>query len=147
MARNYGRLTSFETQYREATMSWFKRKKNNEDTASPDAEERKVKTEGLFSKCPECEQTLFKGQLEENLHVCPKCGYHFKIDAHTRLRLLFDEGEYQEFDEELSSTDPLQFIDTKPYKERLAKTQQSTGVLDAVISARGKVGGYPVIAC
>src|SRR5687768_15076228 len=84
-------------------MSWFKRKKNENSVASTNEEERKVKTEGLFTKCPKCEQTLFKGQLEQNFQVCPKCDHHFKIDANMRLRLLFDEGEYQEFDQDLSS--------------------------------------------
>src|SRR5437016_5758938 len=102
-------------------MSWFKRKKNDDKTSESNVEEeRKVKTEGKFQKCPECEQTHFKGKLEENLYVCPKCEYHFKIDANTRLRLLFDEGVYEEFDQDLASTDPLEFEDTKPYKERLA---------------------------
>jgi acetyl-CoA carboxylase carboxyl transferase subunit beta len=129
-------------------MSWFKRKKNdNSSVPSIVEEERKVKTEGLFSKCPECEQTLFKGELEQNLNVCPKCGYHFKIDAHARLKLLFDQGEYEEFDQDLTSNDPLQFVDTKPYKDRLSNTQKNTGVMDAVISAKGHIGGYPVIAC
>ncbi|MEW6732181.1 MAG: acetyl-CoA carboxylase, carboxyltransferase subunit beta [Acidobacteriota bacterium] len=129
-------------------MSWFKRKKNdNTETREETEEERKVKTEGLFTKCPECNQTLFKGQLEESLHVCPKCDYHFKIDARMRLKLLFDEGQYEEFDSEIASTDPLNFVDTKKYKERLEKMQQTTGVLDAVISTSGQVGSYPVIVC
>jgi acetyl-CoA carboxylase carboxyl transferase subunit beta len=129
-------------------MSWFKRKKNDANNVpSANDEERKVKTEGLFTKCPECEQTLFKGELEQNLQVCPKCGHHFKIDAQTRLRLLLDQGEYQEFEQDLSSNDPLLFVDTKPYKDRLENTQRAIGVLDAIICARGKLGGYPVIAC
>lgn len=126
-------------------MAWFKRQTTG--SLTPVEEERKVKTEGVFSKCPECSQTLFKGQLEENLHVCPKCNYHFRIDTQTRLKLIFDGGEYSEFDNNIASTDPLMFVDTKPYKERLIKTQQTTGVLDALISAKGQVGGHAVIVC
>ncbi|MBL8150133.1 MAG: acetyl-CoA carboxylase carboxyltransferase subunit beta, partial [Blastocatellia bacterium] len=127
-------------------MSWFKRKKT-EDLTVPTEEERVVKTEGLFSKCPECKQTLFKGQLDDNLQVCPKCSYHFKIDVYSRLKSLFDEGNFQEFDKGLTSTDPLTFFDTKPYKERLEKTRESTGFFDAVVSAKGKIGAHPTIAC
>jgi acetyl-CoA carboxylase carboxyl transferase subunit beta len=126
-------------------MQWFKRQATG--SLTPIEEERKVKTEGLFSKCPECSQTLFKGQLEENFHVCPKCSYHFRIDTLTRLKMLFDNGEYTEFDQNIASTDPLKFVDTKPYQERLVKTQQSTGFLDALISTKGLVGGHSVIVC
>lgn len=128
-------------------MAWFKREKTGKLPSPPSEEERKVKTEGLFSKCPECSHTLFKAKLEENLYVCPKCNYHFRIDAQQRLRLIFDNGEYTEFDQNIASTDPLNFVDTKPYKERLAKTQESIGVLDALISAKGKIGGHNVIVC
>ncbi len=127
-------------------MAWFRREKTT-GNLPPIEEERKVKTEGLFSKCPECSHTLFKGKLEENLNVCPKCNYHFRIDAQHRLKLIFDDGEYTEFDQNIASTDPLNFVDTKPYKERLAKTQETTGVLDALISAKGKISGHQIIAC
>jgi acetyl-CoA carboxylase carboxyl transferase subunit beta len=126
-------------------MSWFKRKKNEE--TAPSSEERKVKTEGLFAKCPQCSQTLFKGQLDESQQVCPKCGHHFKITARQRLQLLCDNGHFEEFDESVASTDPLQFNDTKPYKERLEQARKSTGTFDAIISARGHVGNHPVIVC
>lgn len=128
-------------------MAWFKRKKTDNLPPIPTDAERKVKTEGLFSKCPQCSQTLFKGQLEESAYVCPKCNHHFRIDAHQRLKMLFDNGEFEEFDQNIASTDPLKFVDTKPYNERLAKTQQTTGVLDALISAKGKIGNHTVIVC
>ena len=127
-------------------MPWFRRNKTADLNTAPE-KERKVKTEGVFTKCPQCSQTLFNGQLEENLNVCPKCNHHFRIEARQRLQMLFDAGQYQEFDQGLASTDPLKFIDTKPYKDRLAKTQEAIGVLDALISARGIVGGHPVIVC
>jgi acetyl-CoA carboxylase carboxyl transferase subunit beta len=131
-------------------MPWFRRK-NNETIETPppieSTEERTVKTEGLFTKCPTCEQTLFKGQLEENLQVCPKCNHHFKFDARSRLTLLFDEGKYEEFDQNISSTDPLNFFDTKQYKDRLASAQKATSASDAVISAKGEIGGHTAIIC
>lgn len=127
-------------------MSWFKRKKNDVISEQSD-EERRVITEGKFIKCPGCNQTLFKGQLDENLQVCPKCEYHHKFDAYSRLQLIFDDGQYEEFDQGVASTDPLEFVDTKPYKDRLKNTQEATGVLDAIISARGTIGGHPAIVC
>lgn len=128
-------------------MAWFKRSKKENLTPS-ESEEKVVKTEGVFAKCPECSQTLFKGQLEENLQVCPKCNYHFKFDARCRLKNLFDNSEFEEFDQNLSSTDPLGFVDIKPYHERIKKTQAATGEKDAVINARGTVGGHKtIISC
>jgi acetyl-CoA carboxylase carboxyl transferase subunit beta len=79
------------------------------------------------------------------LNVCPKCAKHFRIDARTRLALLLDEDEYETFDENLSSTDPLKFVDLKPYSSRLRQAQHDTGLRDAVINARGKLLGRPVV--
>jgi acetyl-CoA carboxylase carboxyl transferase subunit beta len=128
-------------------MAWFRRKKDDTPTPPLPNEERTVKTEGLFIKCVQCNETLFKTQLEENQQVCPKCEHHFKIDARTRLQFLFDDGQYTEFDQGFASNDPLKFFDTKPYIDRLKQTQKALGVLDALISAQGQVGNYPVIAC
>jgi len=104
-----------------------------------------VRTEGLWVKCDDCRQVIWKKDLEENLNVCPKCGKHFRIDARTRLAQLFDEGEYETFSDNLASTDPLKFTDLKPYSERLKRAQDETGLSDAVINARGKLYGRPVI--
>lgn len=126
-------------------MSWFKKK---DKPKSPDpSEERTVRTEGLFVKCPGCEQMLFKREVEANLNVCPKCDYHNRIKAAERLRLTLDDEEWTEFDSGLSSTDPLQFVDTKSYRERLINMQKNTGLLDALITAQGKVGGHAAIVC
>jgi acetyl-CoA carboxylase carboxyl transferase subunit beta len=123
-------------------MSWFKRQPSQPvDSVG----ERKVKTEGLWSKCEQCRQIIWKKDLEENLHVCPKCDKHFRIDARTRLALLFDDGRYDEFGANLVSTDPLQFTDLKPYAGRLQQARTDTGLNDAVISARGLLKGRPVI--
>lgn len=126
-------------------MSWFKRKKNPQSPYP--TEERTVKTEGLFAKCDGCGQSLFIRELEDNLNVCPKCNHHNRLSAVDRLHLSFDEEEWTEFDANLASNDPLSFTDKKTYTERLEGMQKSTGMLDAIISAEGKVGGYPTIIC
>jgi acetyl-CoA carboxylase carboxyl transferase subunit beta len=122
-------------------MAWFKRQSGELDSSG----EKKVRTEGLWVKCEGCRQIIWKKDLEENLNVCPKCGKHFRIDARTRLAMLFDDGEYETFSDNLSSTDPLKFVDLKPYAERLKRAQEETGLTDAVINARGKLNGRPVI--
>ena len=107
--------------------------------------EKKVKTEGLWVKCEQCRQIIWKKDLEENLNVCPKCDKHFRIDARTRLAQLFDDGKYEEFSTNLVSTDPLKFTDLKPYAARLKQAQKDTGLKDAIINARGLLKGRPVI--
>ena len=122
-------------------MAWFKRQSGELDSSG----EKKVRTEGLWVKCEGCRQIIWKKDLEENLNVCPKCGKHFRIDARTRLAILLDDGEYETFSDNLSSTDPLKFVDLKPYSERLKRAQEETGLTDAVINARGNLNGRPVI--
>lgn len=122
-------------------MAWFKRQSGDLDASG----EKKIRTEGLWVKCDSCRQIIWKKDLEENLNVCPKCGRHFRIDARTRLAQLFDDGSYETFSQNLVSTDPLKFVDLKPYAERLSRAQEETGLNDAVINARGKLKGRPVI--
>jgi acetyl-CoA carboxylase carboxyl transferase subunit beta len=122
-------------------MAWFKRESGELNTSG----EKTVRTEGLWVKCENCRQIIWKKDLEESLNVCPKCAKHFRIDARTRLALLLDEDEYETFDENLSSTDPLKFVDLKPYSSRLRQAQHDTGLRDAVINARGKLLGRPVV--
>jgi len=100
----------------------------------------------LWVKCENCRQIIWKKDLEENMNVCPKCDKHFRIDARTRLAQLMDDNQYEIFDADLSSTDPLKFVDLKPYSSRLKQAQQDTGLKDAVINAQGKLMGKPVIA-
>ena len=123
-------------------MAWFKRESGELETSG----EKTVRTEGLWVKCENCRQIIWKKDLEENLNVCPKCEKHFRIDARTRLALLLDENQYETFDANLSSTDPLKFVDLKPYSSRLRQAQHDTGLRDAVINARGKLLGRPVVA-
>ena len=123
-------------------MAWFKRETGELDTSG----EKRVKTEGLWVKCESCRQIIWKKDLEENMNVCPKCEKHFRIDARTRLAQLLDENQYEVFDANISSTDPLKFVDLKPYSSRLRQAQEDTGLKDAVINAHGKLLGRPVIA-
>ena len=121
-------------------MTWFRRQSQELDTSG----EKKIRTEGLWVKCEGCRQIIWKKDLEENGNVCPKCDKHFRIDARTRLAMLLDDDNYTVEDENLSSTDPLQFTDLKPYNSRLKVAQKNTGLKDAIINARGKMNGREV---
>lgn len=123
-------------------MAWFKRESGELDTSG----EKRVRTEGLWVKCDGCRQIIWKKDLEENMNVCPKCDKHFRIDARTRLAQLMDENQYDVIDADISSTDPLKFVDLKPYSSRLKQAQEDTGLKDAVINAHGKLAGRPVVA-
>jgi acetyl-CoA carboxylase carboxyl transferase subunit beta len=122
-------------------MTWFKRQSGELDATG----EKKVRTEGLWVKCEHCRQIIWKKDLEDNLNVCPKCDKHFRIDARTRLAQLLDDNQYEVFDANLVSTDPLKFSDLKTYASRLEQAQADTGLKDAIINARGKLNGRPVI--
>jgi len=128
-------------------MSWFKRDKPLGETAKqPENGERKVRTEGLWQKCDGCRQIIWKRDLETNAHVCPKCSFHFRMDPVARLKLLLD-GEYETFDNDLRSSDPLCFVDSKPYSVRLKAMQQATNLADALISVAGELDGRRVHLC
>ena len=122
-------------------MTWFKRQSGELDTSG----EKTVRTEGLWVKCDECRQIIWKKDLEENLNVCPKCDKHFRIDARARLAQLLDGDQYEIFDCNLVSTDPLKFVDLKAYSSRLKQAKKDTGLKDAIINAHGKLNGRPVI--
>src|ERR1700688_4491247 len=126
-------------------MAWFARQKPGvEGTAEA---EKRVRTEGLWLKCESCGQIIWKKALDENNQVCPKCEHHFRLDARTRMATLFDNGEYEEVDATLVSTDPLHFSDSKSYKDRLAAMQEATSLSDALISGEGTLGGRRVNIC
>ena len=125
-------------------MPWF-RKKTGKIEPVRDSE-RVVRTENVFVRCEECGEHLYKRELEEALQVCVHCGYHFRVGAYERLEKLFDDGYCEELDAEVISTDPLQFTDSKPYPKRLKQAQRASGLPEAIITARGKVGGHRVFA-
>jgi acetyl-CoA carboxylase carboxyl transferase subunit beta len=126
-------------------MSWFKREK----PAVPQTEqsERHVRTEGLWYKCEGCRRIIWKKEFDTSWNVCPKCGKHARLDAMTRLKLLFDDGAFDECDQGLTSSDPLNFVDSKPYSERLKSMQEATNLSDALVSAAGKLEGRAVNIC
>jgi acetyl-CoA carboxylase carboxyl transferase subunit beta len=121
-------------------MSWFRREENK---IEGDGESR-VRTEGLWTKCGSCGQIIWKAELDANLQVCPKCGFHFKMGALARIESLLEPG-YELVDGNLQSTDPLKFVDLKPYAGRLKKAQQDTGLKDAIASAVGTMGVHRVV--
>jgi acetyl-CoA carboxylase carboxyl transferase subunit beta len=119
-------------------MTWFKR----DDHEIINDAEKTVRTEGLWVRCPQCRQIIWKADLEANQQVCPKCGYHFRIDARSRIENLLEPG-YQLVDLELRSTDPLKFTDLKPYAQRLVEARKKTGLNDAIVNAIGDLGVGP----
>jgi acetyl-CoA carboxylase carboxyl transferase subunit beta len=121
-------------------MTWFKR----EDNEIVNDRRKTVRTEGLWIQCGNCRQAIFRKDLEENVNVCPKCGYHFRIDARWRIALLMEPG-FELVDMELMSTDPLEFTDLKRYKHRLIEARKKTGLNDAIVNAIGKIGPHPVV--
>jgi len=98
---------------------------------------KKEMPEGLWTKCEECNATLYNKNLEENFKVCPKCNYHFVLTAPERIKLLMDEGTFEEFDADMTACDPLDFIGPKTYKDKLSQDQAATGLKDAIISGTG----------
>jgi acetyl-CoA carboxylase carboxyl transferase subunit beta len=124
-------------------MAWFAREKPGMDEGVPEGEKR-IRSEGLWLKCESCGQIIWKKALDENLQCCPKCEFHFRIDARTRLGLLFD-GEYEEFDEGMTSSDPLRLDDA--YRDKLAKARETTQLSDALLSAVGNLDGRRVHVC
>jgi acetyl-CoA carboxylase carboxyl transferase subunit beta len=101
--------------------------------------------EGLWMKCPACEETLFKKAVESNLWVCPKCQHHMRVSARTRVEQLLDPGTFEPFDDGLVAVDPLKFVDQRPYGQRIADAQRKTGEKDALLSGFGFVKGRRVV--
>lgn len=119
-------------------MAWFKRKE-------PKIEKKVKIPEGLWVKCENCKEIIYRKELENNLKVCPKCHYHFRISARERIALLTDSGSFNEFDAELQSPDPLEFKDTISYKERLLENEKKTGLKEAAIYGDAKINGRDVV--
>jgi acetyl-CoA carboxylase carboxyl transferase subunit beta len=128
-------------------MAWFTRQKPSLDSGSLREEQKTVRTEGLWQKCDGCGQIIWRKTVEENTNVCPKCDYHFRISALERLQLLFDDGIYVEHDAQMRSSDPLKFVDSKPYFQRLEDMEEATKMPDAVIAASGTLNGRRVQIC
>jgi acetyl-CoA carboxylase carboxyl transferase subunit beta len=121
-------------------MAWFKKQK--QPKVAPAGDQRAPIPEGLWVKCASCKEIIYRKEVAARANVCPKCNYHFRIGARERLAALFDNGIYEELDASLAATDPLRFKDTKPYKDRLQEYRKRTKLEDAVINARGRMGGH-----
>ena len=127
-------------------MAWFKRDKKPIENPTP-VEERRVRTEGMWTKCKACRAIIWKKDMESNWEVCPKCEHHFRLGARRRIELLLDDEPWTELDADLASSDPLEFTDTKQYAQRLKDAQHKLGMKDAIITAEGHMNGRPVICC
>ena len=126
-------------------MSWFKRIKEGITTSTKD---KKETPEGLWYKCPECKNIIPSQEHEQAYYVCPKCGFHERIGSEEYFAILFDDNAFKEINENLISSDPLGFVDTKKYTDRLVATMEKTELHDAIRTAHGKVGGQDLmIAC
>jgi acetyl-CoA carboxylase carboxyl transferase subunit beta len=123
-------------------MAWFKKEK----TPKLKAGDRKITIpEGLWVKCDNCKEIIYKKEVARNANVCPKCNYHFRISARERLESLYDDARFREFDTAIEPVDALGFVDTKPYAARLVSYQKETGLRDALISSEGLIGGVSTI--
>lgn len=127
--------------------SWFeKRKQAQEQRKVLEAKIEDDGLPGLWTKCVHCEAQLPKKDLEDNDMVCPLCDYHFRINARTRIAQLFDADTFEEMFAEIKPTDPLNFVDTESYKDRIKKAKAKTGLDDAVITGVGKINGNKISA-
>jgi acetyl-CoA carboxylase carboxyl transferase subunit beta len=125
-------------------VEWFKKIRQ---PRAPVPQKRTQVPEGLWVKCENCGQIIYKKEVLRNANVCPKCNYHFRITARERLQGLFDNGMFEELDTQIVSSDPLRFRDTKAYRDRLKQYRERIGTSDAVISSRGLMNGRPVYIC
>jgi acetyl-CoA carboxylase carboxyl transferase subunit beta len=123
-------------------MSWFKRHTEGITTST---KEKKETPEGLWSKCTKCKTLFTADDLAKNNFVCDRCSHHERIGSEEYFTILFDEGKYIELDAKLTSGDPLKFTDTKDYVSRVKATQKSTGLVDAIRTAKGKVDGLDLV--
>src|SRR5216110_536518 len=124
-------------------MAWFRKEKKPKEAV----EKSVAIPEGLWIKCDDCKEIVYRKEVEANLNVCPKCSYHFRLSAHERFELLFDDNKYKEFAGDIRSADPLEFRDTKRYRDRLRVYEQRVGKGDAVFCAEGKLDGLSVVIC
>jgi acetyl-CoA carboxylase carboxyl transferase subunit beta len=124
-------------------MAWFRKEKKPKEAV----EKQVAIPEGLWVKCDECKEIVYRKEVEANLNTCPKCAYHFRLTASERFEILFDDNKYKEFATEIRSGDPLGFRDTKRYADRLKVYQTRVGAGDAVLCAEGKLEGLPVVIC
>ncbi len=113
--------------------------------STPPVTERQGIPEGLWLRCPECGEMLFRRVVEESLHVCPSCQHHFRVSARQRIAQIVDEGSFEERYADVEPIDPLKFVDKKAYKDRLVSEQKKSGNPDAVVCGKGFIKGRPIM--
>ena len=122
---------------------WFeKRKEAQIQRRALEAKAEVVENPELWTKCVHCDAHILKSDIEENMMVCPVCDYHFRINARTRIKQLFDENSFEEMFSEIKPTDPLEFVDTESYKDRIKGAQEKTGLDDAVLVGLASIEGH-----
>jgi acetyl-CoA carboxylase carboxyl transferase subunit beta len=124
-------------------MAWFK--KDRKPKAVRESRDRSTVPEGLWLRCDGCREIVYAKELEKSFRICPKCGHHFRIDAPARIALLVDEGSSSELFAGVAPSDPLAFVDTKKYADRLRTYQKALGVADAVIVVEARIESRPVV--
>jgi acetyl-CoA carboxylase carboxyl transferase subunit beta len=124
-------------------MAWFKKEKTEE----PEPPKRSKVAEGMWLKCNHCREIVYRKEVDRNNKVCPKCDYHFPISVIERINLLVDLGTFKEWDAELEPQDPLEFHDTRSYKDRIKAQQEKTGRKDAMVIGQGAINGRKVALC
>jgi acetyl-CoA carboxylase carboxyl transferase subunit beta len=124
-------------------LDWFAQKKKTSPEVAIQKDRLKLSPE-LWMKCPNCNEVVYKKTLEENLNVCPGCGFHFRINFSTRLELLSEPDSFSPLEEQISPKDFLNFTDSQKYDERLGEAQNKTGLRDAVITGTARIGQHQV---
>jgi acetyl-CoA carboxylase carboxyl transferase subunit beta len=122
-------------------MAWFKKDKSG---MTPEGKKFKI-PEGLWIKCDNCKEVIYRKEVDKNAKVCPKCNYHFPISVEERITLILDEGSFREWERHLSPQDPLNFKDSMRYRDRLKLAQEKTRQRDAIVVGEGLLDGHPVV--
>jgi len=124
---------------------WFKARESNRYARIGEGGAKADVPEGVWSKCEECKRIVYAGELAENARVCPHCGFHFGLTAPERIRMLADEGTFEELDAEMASADPLRFEAVKTYAESLAGAREHSGLVEAIVTGKATLAGHRVV--
>jgi acetyl-CoA carboxylase carboxyl transferase subunit beta len=127
-------------------MAWFSKKQEPRIARTDEDAERPSRMRGLWAKCEQCDEIIYREEIEKNLNVCPNCGHHMPWPARTRLQTILDSGSFEELDKDMEPQDPLGFTDSKKYRDRLRSTRKVTGERDAFVAGVGSIDGRRVSA-
>ena len=123
---------------------WFKQRESRRYTVSADAPAEGL-PDGVWRKCPDCNKTLYQGEVAKSHSVCPHCGHHFELIARDRIEVLVDEDSFSETETGIGSVDPLRFTAGKRYSDSLVKAREATGLAEAIVTGRATIEGMPVV--